>query len=162
MLIHLMQHGACLSKELDHHQPLSPVGREQINKSAHAAQILGLRFELIACSRKARAIQTAEIMAEHTGYPVSRIETTDAIKAMTPPDDTIGFIREYDGLDSVLIAGHLPSLGLVASKLLTGVTKLEINIENGGLMQIDFEPAKERGKLNWYATPAQLAKIAND
>ncbi len=160
MDIHLMQHGACLPKELDPHQPLSPVGREQITKSAQAARILGLRFELIVASPKVRSIQTAEIIAEYTGYPVARIEVTEAAKAMAPAQETINFINEYEGLDSIFIAGHLPSLGNIASGLLTGGKALDINIENGGLMQL----ARENGhtKLNWYITPAQLAQIAKD
>lgn len=162
MLIHLMQHGACLPKELDEHQSLSPVGREQIIKSAHAAQILGLSFQLIASSRKTRAMQTAELIAKNTGYPVPRIEVSNRIKAMTPPSETIDFIREYDGLDSVFIAGHLPSLGLVASTLLTGGMNLAIHIENGGLMQIDYDLHENKGMLNWYLSPVQLTQIANN
>lgn len=138
------------------------MGSEQIGKTGRAAQILGLRFELIACSRKVRAMQTAEIMAEHTGYPVPRIEITDTIKAMSPPKETIGFIKEYQGLDSILLAGHLPSLGLVASLLLTGGPKLELHIENGGLMQINYNMTEEKGVLNWHLSPAQLSKIARD
>ena len=159
MLIHLMQHGACLSKELDPHQPLSPVGKEQVTKSARAARGLGLRFELVLASPKVRSMQTAEIMAEYTGYPVARIETTDAVKAMAPTEKTLNFIREYEGLDSIFIAGHLPSLGSLASAILTGGPHLDIAIENNGLMQIDWDIATGKGVLNWYLTPAQLAEI---
>lgn len=162
MLIHLMQHGICLPKGLDEHQSLSPVGSEQITKSAKAAQILGLRFELIIASPKVRSRQTAEIMAHHTGYPLSRIEITDAVKAMAPPQATIDFIKEYDGLDSILIAGHLPSLNAVSSTLLTGAQKLDINIENGGLMQLSLPTPEAKASLNWYLSPAQLAQIAKD
>ncbi len=159
MLIHLMQHGACLSKELDENQPLSPVGREMVEKTAKAASILGLRFELVVASPKVRSRQTAAIVAEHTGYPVSRIEMTEAIKAMASPQTTIDFIREYEGLNSVLIVGHLPSLAKVASTLLTGELSVAINIENAGLMQIAL-PSKGNGTLNWHLTPSQLAHIA--
>ncbi|QGY41302.1 histidine phosphatase family protein [Pseudodesulfovibrio cashew] len=162
MLIHLMQHGTCLPKEIDSHQSLSPVGREQIEKSAIAASRLGLRFELMVSSSKPRALQTAEIMAAHTGYPVIRIEMSDACKAMTPPQRLVEFLREYEGLDSVFVAGHQPSLGLVASTLLTGTAKLEVHIENGGLMQINYDVQTGKGVLNWYLTPAQLALIAKD
>lgn len=161
MLIHLMQHGACMPEELDKHQALSPVGREQIVKSAKAAAAMGLRFELIVASPKVRSIQTAEIMAEATGYPVSRIEVTEHVKAMAPAKDSIDFIGEYDGLDSILIAGHLPSLGSIATQLLTGRDILEINIENGGLMQIDSAPGMGKSVLNWYLSPAQMTLIAN-
>jgi len=162
MLIHLMQHGACMPKEIDPHQSLSPIGREQATKSAQAAQSLGLNFQLIATSRKTRAMQTAELMAENTGYPVPRIELTDSLKAMAPPKETISFIKEYQGLDSILLTGHLPNLGIVASALLVGSDKLNINIENAGLVQIDYDFIQESGILNWYLNPAQLAQIANN
>lgn len=162
MLIHLMQHGLCLPKELDENQSLSPLGKEQVTKSAKAARALGLSFELIVASNKVRSLQTAEIMAQETGYPVSRIEVTDAVKAMAPPQSTIDFIHEYDGLDSVLVTGHLPSLAKVASTLLTGAESMKIHIENGGLMQINSQPSQKSSVLNWYLTPAQLAQMVKD
>ncbi len=162
MLIHLIQHGACLSKELDPNQPLSPIGREQVEKSAMAARILGLRFELVVASPKLRSLQTAKIMSEHTGYPTSRIVETEAVKAMAPASVTLDFIQEYQGLDSILIAGHLPSLGALASQILIQDPDLEINIENSGLMQLDVLSPKTKGKLNWYLTPTQLSEIASD
>lgn len=160
MLIHLMQHGTCLPKELDATQPLSPVGREQIEKSAIAARALGIRFDVIIASPKVRSLQTAEIMAEHTGYPLSNIEVTEAVKAMTHPVTTLNFIQEFEGHESILITGHLPSLGLVASHILTQSDGVEIVIENGGLMQFETPSPQLRGKLNWYMTPTQLAEIS--
>lgn len=159
MLVHLMQHGACLPKELDPHQPLSPVGKEQIHKSAEACRVLGLQFELIVASPKTRALQTAEIVAEHTGYPPSRIEVSEAVKAMAPSSDTIDYLQEYDGLKSILIAGHLPSLSNVASQLLVQNSNLRIAIENGGLMQLDVSFPKRKARLNWHLTAAQLAEM---
>ncbi|EGB13520.1 putative phosphohistidine phosphatase, SixA [Pseudodesulfovibrio mercurii] len=160
MLIHLMQHGACLPKEVNPNQPLSPVGREQVEKSARAAAILGLRFQLVAASSKVRSIQTAEIMAGQTGYPVERIVVTDAVKAMAPTAETINFIREYEGLDSILITGHLPSLALLASAILSPGRHVEVRVENGGLMQLGLEPGKSAGTLNWALTPTQLTVLA--
>lgn len=161
MLIHLMQHGACMPKEIDAHQPLSPIGREQITKSAMAAQKLGLRFELVIASPKVRSLQTAEIMAEHTGYPVSRIEVTEDVKAMANPRATLDFISQYQGLDSVFIAGHLPSISMVASTLLTGGTALELAVENGGLIQIDWDIEKDSGILNFHLSPSHLNQIGS-
>lgn len=161
MLIHLMQHGTNLSREIDVHEPLSPVGREQIEKSAQAARILGLRFELVVASPKARSLQTAELMAQATGYPVTHIEVTEAVKAMAPPQKTLDFVAEYQGLDSILIVGHLPSLALVASLLLTGRESLGVAVENGGLTQIDWQGDPGKATLNFHLLPQQLAAIAD-
>lgn len=159
MHIHLMRHGQCLPQELNRHQPLSPVGREQTMKSARAARALGLRFQLIAASPKARSQQTAEIMAEATGYPITRIAVTDALNPMAQAGDTLDFINEYEGLDSILITGHLPSLAAVAARLL-GVKELETSFENSCLMQIVVPKAGDRGILNWHLTPMQLGLMA--
>ena len=59
MLVYFMQHGPCLSEELDPARPLSPVGRDLIERSARGVRGLGLRFDLMASSPKARALQTA-------------------------------------------------------------------------------------------------------
>lgn len=160
MLIHLMQHGACLPKEVNPNQPLSPVGREQVEKSARSAAILGLRFQLVVASPKLRSFQTAEIMAKRTGYPASRIVVTDAVKAMAPASEALRFIKEYDGLDSIFIAGHLPSLALLASAILSPAKGVDVRVENGGLMQIALEPGQAAGTLNWAMTPTQLAVLA--
>jgi len=162
MLIHLMQHGASLPKELDAHQPLSPLGREQVTKSAKAAKILGLRFELVIASRKTRSQQTAEIIARNTGYPVRRIEISDSVKAMADPLKAIAFLREYNGLDSIFIAGHQPSIAQIASHLLVGNDKMNLSITNGGLMQVDYSFSEKKGQLNWALSPSQLALIAED
>ncbi|MBU4191836.1 MAG: histidine phosphatase family protein [Proteobacteria bacterium] len=159
MHIHLMRHGQCLSQELNRHQPLSPVGREQTMKTARAARALGLRFQLIAPSSTARALHTAEIMAEATGYPLSRIAVTDALNPMAQADDTLDFINGYEGLDSILVTGHLPSLAVTAAQLL-GVKGLELSFDNSCLMQIVVPKTGDRGILNWHLTPMQLGLIA--
>lgn len=160
MLIHFMQHGASLPKELDAQQSLSPLGREQVTKSAKAVRILGLQFELMIASRKVRSQQTAEIIARHTGYPVQRIEITESVKAMADPIKTIEFIREYNGLDSIFIAGHQPSIARTVSHLLVGNDALNLKITNGGLIQIDFTFSTMKGQLNWALSHTQMGHIA--
>lgn len=159
MRIHLMRHGQCLSKELNPHRPLSPVGRELTLKSARAAGMLGLRFQLIASAPAPRALQTAGIMAEATGYPASRIAVSDVFAPTAPASDAVDFINEYHGLDTILVTGHLPSLGLIAARLL-GTRGLEMHFDNSGLTQILVPTPGEPGILGWHLTPAQLALIA--
>ena len=63
-------------------------------------------------------------------------------------------------MQSILITGHLPSLGALASAMLGRGEVLYIAIEHGGLMQIFLEPGQDAGTLNWSLTPAQLGIIA--
>ena len=163
MEIYLMQHGACFSKDVDPEQPLSPVGREQIEKSAAAVKKFGLEFDLVLASPKRRSQQTAKAVAEQTGYPVDKIVVTDKVKAMTPPDQTLEFLKQYGDLEKIFIAGHLPSLAEVASMLLTSGPKVRIKFEMGGLCRIDVETLpSNQGVLCFYLTPAQLRLIAGE
>ncbi|KAB1441184.1 SixA phosphatase family protein [Pseudodesulfovibrio senegalensis] len=155
MRIYLMQHGTCLPKELAPEQPLSPVGREQIEKTAAIMKNLGLEFDIIACSPKLRSRQSARIAAHATSYPEKNILVTDAAKPMADPQKLIQQIRGYGSTDSVLIAGHLPSLNGVASSLLLepGPPTLHFHMENGGLTCISTESEHRRGTLEWHLTP---------
>ena len=159
MLIHLMQHGACLPEELDPHLSLSPLGSEQAAKSGRAARWLRLHFDLIVTSPKLRAVQTAEIVAETMDYPVRDILVSDTAKANAPAEKTVNFLFEQEKKSSILLVGHLPSLGKVASRLMGRDCSLDIHIENGGLMQIEVTTPLSRARLNWHLTPRQLARL---
>jgi len=157
MEIYLMQHGPNLSKDEDAEEPLSPDGKIQVSKAAKAIKRMGLQFDLIIASPKKRSQQTAELVAKAVGFPVEGIVETEKVKAMTPAEETIAYLVQFDEKESILIAGHLPSLAEVASALLTSGSKATIQFERGGIGRIDVEklPTNE-GRLRWYLTPAQL------
>ena len=161
MEIYLMQHGPNLSKDEDPEESLSPEGETQISKAAQAIKKMGLEFDVVIASAKKRSQQTAAIVAEAIGFPGESIVVTDKVKAMTPAEQTIDYLKQLAGKRSVLIAGHLPSLAEVASALLTAGSKATIQFERGGIGRIDVEslPTSE-GKLRWYLTPAQLELMA--
>lgn len=157
MEIYLMQHGPNLAKDEDPEESLSTEGEAQVSKAAQAIKRMGLGFEVIIASPKKRSKQTAAIVAEAVGFPAEDILETEKVKAMTPAEETINYLKQFADKKSVLIAGHLPSLAEVASFLLTSGSKATIQFERGGLGRIDVEtlPTNE-GKLRWYLTPQQL------
>ena len=161
MEIYLMQHGPNLSKDEDPEEPLSPDGKKQILRAAKAIKKMGLQFDVVIASPKKRSQQTAEIVAEAVGFPIERIVETAKVKAMTPAEETIAYLGQFNEKESILIAGHLPSLAEIGSILLTSGSKATIQFERGGLGRIDVGklPTHE-GKLRWYLTPAQLELIA--
>ena len=162
MEIYLMQHGPNLSKDEDPEEPLSPDGKRQVSKAAKAIKRMGLKFDVIIASPKTRSQQTAALVAETVGFPVEGIMETQKIKAMTPAEETIAYLAQFNEKDSILIAGHLPSLAEVASALLTSGSKATIQFERGGIGRIDVEKLPTHdGKLRWYLTPAQLELMAD-
>jgi phosphohistidine phosphatase len=82
---------------------------------------------------------------------------------MTPAEDTVRYLKQYENRNAVFIAGHLPSLAEVASFLLASGSKISIRFERGGLGRIDVEslPTRE-GELRWYLTPEHLRLIAGN
>ena len=162
MEIYLMQHGPNFSKDEDPEESLSPEGEGQVSKAAEAIRKMGLKFDVVIASPKRRSKQTAAIVAKAVGFPVEGIVETDRAKAMTPAEETVNYLKQFEDRQSVLIAGHLPSLAEVASSLLTLGSKATIQFERGGIGRIDVEslPTHE-GRLRWYLTPDQLALMAD-
>lgn len=161
MELYLMQHGSCLPKEIDPNQPLSPVGAEQVMKSAEAARRLGLGFDAIVTSPKPRARETATMVASAWDFPTGSIHVTEAVKAMAEPKDTLAYLQTLGPQEAIFVAGHLPNLGKLASFLLTSEQELNIAIENGGLLRLDApQLAPGNATLRWYLTPMQLQIIA--
>jgi phosphohistidine phosphatase len=161
MEIYLMQHGPNLSKDEDPEESLSPEGEAQVSMAAQAVKKMDLKFDVVIASPKKRSQQTAAIVAEAIGFPVEGIVETARVKAMTPAQETINYLKQFQDKKAVLIAGHLPSLAGVASSLLTAGSKVTVQFERGGIGRIDVDalPTNE-GRLRWYLTPDQLELMA--
>jgi phosphohistidine phosphatase len=141
---------------------LSLEGEARIHASGKALRRMGITFDAIFSSPKKRSGQTAAIVAGQVGFPPDKITETDKVKAMTPPEETLEMLCGLRGYNRVLIAGHLPSVGEVASSLLTEGSKATVAFEMGGCCRIDVEQLPTHtGQLKWYLTPDQLELIAS-
>jgi len=160
MEIYLMQHGQAFSEDADPERSLTPDGENQIKASARALTKIGVGVDLIASSPKKRARQTAEIVAQELRYPVDDIKVTEKLQPLAPVQEAIAFLKAYEEKKRVLLAGHLPSLGEIASSLLTEGSKVSIHFDMGGVCRIDVDLLQVgSGELKWYLTPDQLRLI---
>ena len=157
-----MQHGLALGQEVDPERSLSPEGEDQIRDSGRALKKLNISFDLIISSSKKRARQTAELVAESVGYPISKILRTEKLDPAAPASEILSFLDSFREATRILLTGHLPSLNAVASKLLgAGGDSFLLRFENGGVCRIDCETPREgSGILHWHLTPDHLARIA--
>lgn len=157
MELYLMQHGSAFSKDVNPEEPLSPVGREQIIKSAQAIRRMGLSFDLVVASPKTRSRETAVIVCEAVGYPEEGILVTDKVKAMAGPAETIEFLKTHKDKDALFVAGHLPNLAKAAGELLSPGHPPVIRFQNGGLTRIDLWVGRDGMPiLQWHLTPLQM------
>ncbi len=161
MELYAMQHGVCLSKELDPDQPLSQLGCEQIEWCANGIRRLGLSFDAIVSSPKTRAWQTAGIIARILDYPEKHIARTDTLKPMAAPQALLEYLHRFEDCPRVLIVSHLPLLGEVVSRCVAANARVALNIENGGLLRLDIKDFdRPTGLLMWYLTAYQLRLLS--
>jgi phosphohistidine phosphatase len=161
MEIYLMQHGEAYSEDRDPERSLTPEGEEQIHSSGKALKKLGVDVDLMVSSPKKRARQTAEIVAGELGYSKKGIEITETLEPLAPSEDLIAYLRRFGERRKVLLAGHLPSLGKIASGLVSEGGDVSVQFEMGGLCRIDVEALPTRnGNLRWILSPAHLKLLA--
>ena len=148
-------------KKGDRFRRLTPEGREKAAVIGRAIQRLELGLDLILTSPADRALETAEWV--RTGLdpqpPLELLEDLwiggDASRVVA----RLGAGRRK--LQSVLLVGHEPDLGHLASGLLTGGSGVRVIFKKGGLCGLEIGRLT-RGRcasLMWHLTPRQLRML---
>lgn len=150
----LVRHGEALSDRVDPRRPLSPSGERAVERTAEllAAEIGAP--DLVACSPKLRARQTAQIYARRTGYPEPEIVQTGSLLPDSEPGEFLAFLAGWTGKERILCAGHLSSLAEIASALLSPGTPVAIRFEAGAVCRIRLgPPGPPAGELRMLLNP---------
>lgn len=159
MQVYLLRHGIAeegTSQMSDADRALTNEGRRKLRQVfAHVADA-GVKIDLVLTSPLKRALQTAEIAI---GCLKTKPEMLIS-KTLAPGgtvEDVWSEIRAHRDAETLLLVGHNPLFGNLASFLL-GAAELQVDFKKGGVMRIDFESLgpKPRGVLHWYLT-ARLA-----
>jgi len=152
MRLYLVQHGEAKSKEEDPDRPLTAKGADDVQRIARFLNPLGLGVRAIWHSGQARAAQTAGVLAG----AVSATEGVTQREGLAPNDPVEPLAKALAELpDDVMIVGHLPFLGKLASVLVAGD-------ESAGA--VDFRPGGvvclERGdQCDWSVQWAVTADL---
>ena len=148
------------SGKADSLRPLSDKGRKQMRDAAEGLRALVPKADLIATSPYTRAVQTAKIVAD--AYLGVEQETTATLEPDSDLDDFEAWIRDHDGLDVVIVVGHEPLLGELATWLMTGASESHVEFKKGGACLLAFggDVKKGDGVLQWLLTSKQLAREA--
>jgi phosphohistidine phosphatase len=158
MLIYLMQHGKSNPESEDPEEGLSLDGQVSIEESANALKTLGVKFDLIVMSPKKRSKMTAEIIAKTLQIPEEQCVETENIKSKSTAEETLTFLSRYAEKQKILIVGHLPSLIVIANRLLGD--KINIAFSNGGCTCIEIKDlTSSEAILEWHLLPEQLRLI---
>ena len=148
----LVRHGQAVSPDENPERPLATAGRNQVEKaSAVVGQILD-GVDIIYHSGKARAAETAEILVTQVHTPSRVNEPT----RLNPDDPVIEIAKELDAdeFDRVMIVGHLPFLGRLATYLLGGGAETPVmNFATAAVASLS--KTADKWKLDWMVDPTR-------
>ncbi|MFZ5540227.1 MAG: phosphohistidine phosphatase SixA [Pseudomonadota bacterium] len=113
----LWRHAEAEPGEPDLGRRLTPKGEKQARRMAEWLHAHLPDSAKIVASPAARAQQTAQALAELSHR---KLKTLDAIAPGASADAVLAAVDWPDGRSPVVVVGHQPTLGWVASKVMTG------------------------------------------
>jgi phosphohistidine phosphatase len=153
MRLYLVQHGEATPEEVDPSRPLTPRGSQDVQKIASFLRQIPTGPFIIRHSGKLRARQTAEIIAAAlgSGCQVQRSEH------LSPNDPIQNLIQEIGKMTSdLMLVGHLPFLGKLASFLLAGSESLNpAAFRQGGVVCLQRKEDRT-WQVTWMVIPEIL------
>jgi len=154
MKLFLIQHAQAKRKDEDPERPITETGRKETEEVARYAAEHGIiDAGKIFHSGKKRAEETAGIFAS----ALKLEKQMAASSGLAPNDDVREWADRLDGLEeNIVLVGHLPHLGRLASFLLSGSqTKVLVDFKNSGIVSLSRD--REKGwSLNWMFPPETI------
>lgn len=116
MLLYLVRHGKAEPGIEDAARPLTPAGRKAVRRMADRLAGTGMHIARLETSDLVRAKETAEILAAALGGTV--VEADD----LYPSANVERVVQRLptDQREPLMLVGHLPFMGRLATSLLTG------------------------------------------
>ena len=163
MFIYFLRHGIAVQRGAagypNDDRPLTDEGREKMRKGARGIATLVSTIDIILTSPLIRAHDTAKIAAEALGAD-HKVEVCKELLPGSSAKKLILYLAKYKNLDHVMIVGHEPDLGFLASALL-GSGQSVIDFKKGAMCCIEVSglPPHGTGTLHWHLQPKQLREL---
>lgn len=149
MNLYLIRHGEAVPETVDPSKPLSEEGRNDIQKVADHIKNMNISVQTIRHSGKKRAKETAEIIAQ----AVNSEEGIREVQGLAPNDDIHSIIDEVEiSHNDLLLVGHLPYLGKLASQLVSGKEDADV-IQFGAGTIVCLKKEDAKWNIEWAFSP---------
>jgi phosphohistidine phosphatase len=160
----IMRHGIAADRSIgqdDSKRPLTPEGRERMEKIAEGLLKTGFTPTWVLSSPYVRAFETARIVAGAL-RPAPALDVCEALEPGGTAEALISFLARRPEHRRVLVAGHEPDLSALAARLTGAARQVRFGFKKGGCCLIEFEgsPPRPPGQLVWWLTPRLLRKLA--
>lgn len=130
-------------------------------EEAKGLRNLKVNPEVILTSPMRRALETANIIAEQLGG-IKLEQLSELAQGFSGPTEVLEALRSYKDFKEIALVGHQPSLGEMASFMLTGsMNGCEIEFKKGGVICLDqISPLNpDRYILVWSMPPKVLRSL---
>jgi len=163
MNLYLLRHGIAVEHGAPGHgqdadRPLTDKGERKLWRITEAMRVMELSFDLILASPYLRARRTAEIVAE-AFKAKKKLELCNALAADGDMLELIHFLNHLSPRpEHVLVVGHEPYLGVLATLLITGDSGSAVEFKKGGLCKLMIQRLRPGrcATLEWLLTPRQM------
>jgi phosphohistidine phosphatase len=139
----------------DFDRPLTQEGREKMDKTARRLREIGFRPDIILSSPLARAVETAQIVADVLG----RRDRVVVDKRVDPEFDISrlrSILSEHSKTEEIALVGHEPGFSTVVGALIGGGL---VVCKKGSVARVDMEtPESNHGELLWLLQPNTLVR----
>jgi phosphohistidine phosphatase len=166
MKIYLVRHGIAeplgeSNRYQDLRRSLTPEGVKKMREVSLGLEALGVESGLVVSSPLIRAKETAEIVAEVLKY-TAPVEIWDELAPEASARQTFGKLQSCERRDSVVLVGHQPHLGFLASLLVFGDDSLSLDLKKGSVCCIEAEqfPLQPPLPLLWMLPPKMLRLLS--
>jgi phosphohistidine phosphatase len=150
------------SDQPDQERRLTGEGKRKLREVVAGMRALELPVDVILTSPLRRTHETAAIVAAAYGLGDDRVIDTAALAPGGTAAELFSALAAHARCESVLLVGHQPDLGELASTLLVGTPGLvPLPFRKAGLAAIAVGslPPRNAGTLEFFLTPGQLRRI---
>lgn len=156
MFLYLVQHGEAKKEEEDPARGLTEKGAGDVRRVAAYCARSGIALSRVFESGKTRATQTAGIFADLL-RPLHEVKNADGLSPMDDPK--VWFDRMAAVEEDVMLVGHLPHLGRLASLLVCGDSeKGVVNFKMGCVVCLR-RSEEGRWAVEWMVIPERCPDL---
>jgi phosphohistidine phosphatase len=163
-IIYLVRHGIAGPaprgmSDSDRH--LTPDGKQKMHRIAVGLKRLGVVPDAVLSSPLRRAEETAAVVTKTLAGQL-HVEIYQLLAPGHDPAEVLKGLRPHRAARELMLVGHQPDLGQLASHLLTRSSRLApLPFKKGAVaaIQVDTIPPHTPGALMWFMTPKQLRTV---
>ena len=138
---------------------LTEKGHHRMRQVSRGLTGLIEEISLIATSPLVRAVETAEILAEHFAHPL--MVKTNKLSPGASLHRFTDWLAEQQSPGTIACIGHEPDLGMLAGLLLCNRDGGPLSFKKSGACCIDFQGSVHpgTGTLRWHIPPKVLRQL---